>query len=60
MTIFQGNTKSLIFVVERWDKNQNVQQDIPFNRGRDQIELRLPVFALRADMSKRVETRYRK
>ena len=60
MTIFQGNIKSLIFVVERWDRNQNVQQDIPFNRGRDQIELRLPVFALQADMSKRVETRYRK
>ena len=60
MTIFQGIIKSLIFVVERWDENQNVQQDIPFNRGWDKIELRLPVLALQADMSKRVETRYRK
>ena len=41
-------------------KKQNVQQEIPFREYANRFAVRLPVFALRADMSKRVETRYRK
>ena len=30
MEIFQGITESLLFVVERWNKHQNTQQEILF------------------------------
>ena len=32
MTIFHGLTESLLFVVERWNKNQNVQPEILFHK----------------------------
>ena len=52
MKIFTGNTESTIFVVERWGKNQNVQQEIPFLEYFNRFEVQLPVFALRAEMSR--------
>ena len=46
MTIFHGLTESLLFVVERWNKNQNVQQEILFHKCFYRFELRLQVFDL--------------
>ena len=46
--IFDRVTASLIFVLEMWYTEQNVHHDV------NRFELRITVFALEADMSKRV------
>ena len=48
--IFDRITESLIFVIERWNKNQNVLQDIYFQWDPNRFELRLMVFMLQADI----------
>ena len=49
--IFVGITESLMFVVERWNNNQNLQQGIPFHWNVNRFELGLMVFMVQADMS---------
>ena len=46
MPIFDGVTASLLFVVERSNKNQNLQQRNLFNKCFERFELRLPVVEL--------------
>jgi len=43
---FDGVTESLLFVVERSNKNQNLQQRNLFNKCFERFELRLPVVEL--------------
>ena len=47
MPIFDGVTESLLFVVERSNKNQNLQQRNLFNKSFEKFEVRLPVVELR-------------
>ena len=47
MPIFDGVTESLLFVVERSNKNENLQQRNLFNKYIEKIEVRLLVFELR-------------
>ena len=49
--IFDAVTESLIFVIERWNNNQNLQQGIPFQWNVNRFELGLMVFMVQADMS---------
>ena len=46
MPIFDGDTASLLFVVERSNKNQNLQQRNLFAKCFERFELRLPVVEL--------------
>ena len=46
MLIFDGVTASLLFVVERSNKNQNLQQRNLFNKCFERFELQLPVVEL--------------
>ena len=46
MPIFDGVTASLLFVVERSNKNQNLQQRNLFNKCFERFELQLPVVEL--------------
>ena len=46
MPIFDGVTASLLFVVERSNKNQNLQQRNLFTKCFERFELRLPVVEL--------------
>ena len=46
MPIFDGDTASLLYVVERSNKNQNLQQRNLFAKCFERFELRLPVVEL--------------
>ena len=60
MTIFRGGTESLIFVVERPDKDQNVGLEVLFRMGYIRFDVRPTVLAPQADIGFNIETRRRK